>query len=117
MTGLEVPPDFNRVRATSGCGAMTALVLGLVTASAKSSFDTVDATVRHAAMNVLDLDRLLARYGPETQEMRAALRRFVEMRADMIWPRDGLRASAAGARGRRDQRRGARRAVPEPVAA
>jgi len=67
---------------------MTALVLGLVTASAKSSFDTVDATVRHAAMNVLDLDRLLARYGPETQEMRAALRRFVEMRADMIWPRD-----------------------------
>ena len=29
---------------------MTALVLGLVTASAKSSFDTVDTAVKHTAM-------------------------------------------------------------------
>ncbi len=32
---------------------MTALVLGLVTASAKSSFDAVDAQVRHSAMELV----------------------------------------------------------------
>ena len=44
---------------------MTALVLGLVTASAKSSFDGLDAAVRHTALDILTLDRVLARYGPE----------------------------------------------------
>jgi hypothetical protein len=41
--------------------AMSALVLGLVTASAKSSYDTVDAAVRATAVDILTLDRLLAR--------------------------------------------------------
>jgi hypothetical protein len=45
---------------------MTALVLGLVTASAKSSFDTVDTAVKQSATQVLTLDRLIARYGSET---------------------------------------------------
>ena len=65
---------------------MTALVLGLVTASAKSSFDSVDAAIRHSAMEVLTLDRLLARYGPETREIREAFRRAVGGRIDMVWP-------------------------------
>jgi hypothetical protein len=45
---------------------MTALLLGLVTAAARSSFDSQDAMIRVGAANVLTLDRLLARYGPET---------------------------------------------------
>jgi hypothetical protein len=32
---------------------MTALVLGLVTASARNSFDTVDAAVRHTATDLI----------------------------------------------------------------
>jgi hypothetical protein len=45
---------------------MTALVLGLVTASAKSSFDAVEAGIRQYAIDLLALDRILARYGSET---------------------------------------------------
>ena len=65
---------------------MTALVLGLVTASAKSSFDAVNTAVKNTAMDILTLDRLLARYGPETGEIRGALQHAVASRIDMIWP-------------------------------
>lgn len=68
---------------------MTALVLGLVTASAKSSFDAVDNAVKDAAIDVLALDRLLARYGPETEPIRAALKQAVQHRVEMIWPQNG----------------------------
>ena len=65
---------------------MTALVLGLVTASAKSSFDSVNTGVKQTAVDILTLDRLLARYGPETREIRGALQQVVASRTDMIWP-------------------------------
>ena len=64
---------------------MTALVLGLVTASAKSSFDDVDAAVKQTAIEVLALDRTLARYGAETGEIRKGLQQLVGARIDMIW--------------------------------
>ena len=65
---------------------MTALVLGLITASAKSAYDTVETDVRTTAIEILTLDRLLARYGPETGEIRAILKRSIAQRVDMIWP-------------------------------
>lgn len=65
---------------------MTALVLGLVTASAKSSFDTVDTAVKQTAIDILALDRLMARYGPETSEIRGALKHAIASRIEMIWP-------------------------------
>ena len=67
---------------------MTALLLGLVTASAKSSFDAMDTTVKQAAIQILTLDRLLARYGPETNEIRQGLKQGVGARVDRIWPQD-----------------------------
>ena len=67
---------------------MTALVLGLVVASAKSSFDETDAGVKHFSGKLLTLDRLLARYGPETAETRDMLRRVVTARVDAIWPEE-----------------------------
>jgi hypothetical protein len=67
---------------------MTALVLGLVTASAKSSFDAVDSAVKQAAVEVLSLDRVLARYGSETGEIRKGLQRVLGARIAMIWPQD-----------------------------
>lgn len=66
---------------------MTALVLGLVTASAKNSFDEVNAGIKQTAINVLTLDRTLAQYGPETREIRAGVQRAVGTRIDAIWPR------------------------------
>lgn len=65
---------------------MTALVLGLVTASAQDSFTKVGAAVEHTAADVISLDRLLDRYGPETANIRKALRRAVEQRVERVWP-------------------------------
>jgi hypothetical protein len=72
---------------------MTALVLGLVTASAKSSFDNVNTTVKQTAVEILALDRVLARYGPETGEIRRGLQRGVGARIDMIWPQGSAKAA------------------------
>src|SRR5215831_12617364 len=65
---------------------MTALLLGLVTASAKSAFDSQAALVRNSAAEILTLDRLLVRYGPETQDIRDLLRRVVAYRLALMWP-------------------------------
>ena len=65
---------------------MTALILGLITASAKSSFDEVSLAVETGARDILTLDRLLARYGPETSELRADFKDAVARRIDMVWP-------------------------------
>jgi hypothetical protein len=72
---------------------MTALLLGLVTAAARSTFDVNDTAVRNSAANVLTLDRHLARYGPETRSTRELLRRTLAFRIDMIWPADGTNGS------------------------
>lgn len=67
---------------------ITALVLGLVTASAKSSFDELNATVKESSAKILALDRTLARYGPETKSIREELRNSVARRLEITWPED-----------------------------
>ena len=68
---------------------MTALLLGLVTASARSTFDGQDAAVRTSAANVLLLDRHLARYGPETAPTRELLKQTLALRIQTMWPDNG----------------------------
>ena len=54
---------------------MAALVLGLLIASAKSSFDTQNAELTELASKAVLLDRILAHYGPEAKRSsRAATR-------------------------------------------
>jgi hypothetical protein len=65
---------------------MTALILGLMTASAKGAFDAKDAAVKHVAVTVLALDRMLADYGPETKQTRDVLREAVAARIATTWP-------------------------------
>jgi len=77
---------------------MTALLLGLVTAAAKGSFDSQDTAVRNAAAGMLTLDRLLARYGPETKPTRDLLRHAVGLRLETMWPDTQGTTSARGAR-------------------
>ena len=81
---------------------MTALVLGLVTASAKNSYDQMDSAVKQASINLLALDRALARYGPEAKDIRTQLKAVAEVRVDTIWPgsapeQRGMARPAAGA--------------------
>ena len=71
---------------------MTALLLGLVTAAAKGSFDSQDLAIKNAAASMLTLDRLLARYGPETQPIREQFRGLVAARFEEIWPEGGGQA-------------------------
>jgi hypothetical protein len=71
---------------------LTALVLGLVTASTKSAFDDVSTTIKHAAVDALELDRVLARYGPETGEIRTVLKVNLARRIDSVWSPDSTRA-------------------------
>ena len=47
---------------------LSALVLGLLIASAKSNFDTMNNGLKQAGSRVILLDRVLAQYGPETRE-------------------------------------------------
>lgn len=67
---------------------IAALVLGLLIATAKSSFETQDTAVKHTAARVLLLDHMLANYGPETRAVRELLRRTVALRLEAIWPED-----------------------------
>ena len=64
---------------------MTALLLGLVTAAAKGSYDSQDVAIKNAAATLLTLDRLLARYGPETEPTRDRLRKVVQVRFEQVW--------------------------------
>jgi hypothetical protein len=78
------PDSKETVKVAVGLVAtMTALVLGLVTAAAKSSFDGVNSTVRRAAAELLTLDRTLAQYGPETRDIREASSRSLPTRCAM----------------------------------
>lgn len=67
-------------------GTMTGMVLGLLVASAKSSFDSQRQGVSQLAANVVVLDRALAHYGPEAQGARASLRTSVNDMIHRIWP-------------------------------
>ena len=67
-------------------GTMAALVLGLLIASAKSSYDTKSSELTQASASIIFLDRLMAHYGPETKEARDLLRRSVVRSLDRIWP-------------------------------
>jgi hypothetical protein len=76
---------------------LTALVLGLLVSSAKSSFDAMNAGIAQAGAKIILLDHVLADYGPETKEVREQLRHTVASTIERIWPErkggvGGLRA-------------------------
>lgn len=63
---------------------MTALVLGLVTADAKNSFQTMDTTMKTLVADALTLDRYLAQYGAESQPIRQSIKTTLTERLDQI---------------------------------
>lgn len=85
------------VRLAAGIvGTMTAMLLGLLVASSKSSFDTQVDGVAQIAGNVILLDRLLSHYGPEAQEVRATLRASVIDMIQRTWPDERTDVTQAG---------------------
>ena len=68
---------------------MAALVLGLLTASAKGEFDLQTGELQQAAAKIIQLDRALANYGPEAGPLRDALKRLIAFRLQVTWPEEG----------------------------
>jgi hypothetical protein len=77
-------------------GTIAALVLGLLIASAKSSFDAQRNGLAQLSANVILLDRILAHYGPETKECRDQLRENVNLLLEHYWADSGDQAAQAG---------------------
>jgi len=75
---------------------MSALVLGLLIASAKSSFDAKSSQVKQVTAQVVLIDQLLAQYGPEARESRALMRIGVGALADKIWSEGDKTTAQAG---------------------
>jgi hypothetical protein len=73
---------------------IAALVLSLLIASAHSSYDTRESEVQQLGVHVVQLDELLARYGPEANDSRAQLRRIVEAELARMWPDTGVARAA-----------------------
>ena len=67
---------------------MSALVLGSLIASAKSSYDTQKNELTDLSSKVILLDRVLAHYGPEAKEARDELRSSVEGAISQMWSKD-----------------------------
>lgn len=65
---------------------LAALVVGLLIASAKGSFDAKDGELKSAAAHLVMLDRTMAEYGPETREARDLLRQLIAMKIRQVWP-------------------------------
>ncbi|MET3907823.1 Mn2+/Fe2+ NRAMP family transporter [Bradyrhizobium sp. S3.3.6] len=74
-------------------GTIAALVLGLLIASAKGSYDTQSTQVTHMTSSVVVLDNLLAQYGPETNDVRNLLRRSVAVLANRMWRENSSEAA------------------------
>src|ERR1700691_2515781 len=72
---------------------MSALVLALLTNSAKGSYDTQRNELTQVAANVILLDRVLAHYGPETKEARDLLKLSAAGMVDRLWPNDSVQTA------------------------
>jgi len=92
LSERHLNPDSKDVvkMATGLIGTLTALVLGLLIASAKSSFDQKTSQVRQMTATIILLDDLLAQYGPETASARSLLRQSIPPLADYIWREEEL---------------------------
>ena len=64
---------------------MSALVLGLLIASAKNAFDVKSGEVKESAAKIVLLDRSLRHYGPETKPIRELIRRNIASMLDLSW--------------------------------
>lgn len=64
---------------------MSALVLALLFASTRTSFERTSGLVSRLTADIAELDRVLKHYGPEADPIRAALRAEIQPMIDSIW--------------------------------
>jgi hypothetical protein len=64
---------------------LAAVVISLMIASAKSSYDTQDGHFRQLSAYLVETDQLLAQYGPDAIEVRILMRQALPAAIDRIW--------------------------------
>lgn len=64
---------------------LSALVLGLLVSSAKESFDSMNTAITQSSAKLIMLDRSLALYGPETNQIREQIRDTITKYIKVIW--------------------------------
>ena len=69
---------------------LAALVLGLLVASAKGSYDAINDKLQEISADVILLDRTIAQYGPATEDARQLLRRVTGSMIRARWPEAGI---------------------------
>jgi hypothetical protein len=74
-------------------GTLAALVLGLLLASAKSSFDAKGNGINQISADLVLLDRALAHYGQETRDARDLLRNVLAAYLQQVWPEEKLQVT------------------------
>src|SRR5262245_61785600 len=90
---LRSPGSKDVVNKAMGLVAtMSALVLGLFVADAKSKFDSQKDDLVAMCGKVLLLDQAMVHYGPEASGARAELRTIVANAIETLWQPDALKA-------------------------
>ena len=70
---------------------LAALVIGLMIASAKNTYDSQNTNIRQLGTNAVLVDQMLTQYGPEAKAARTLLREIIPSATLRIW-----RENAAG---------------------
>jgi hypothetical protein len=76
-------------------GTMVAILLGLLIASAQSSYETQRNGLTELSAKVVLLDKILAHYGPEAKEARDSLRTTVHNALAYMWRHQANAVSAS----------------------
>ena len=74
--------------ATGIIATLSAMVLGLLISTTKIAFDRLNVDLKHSSGQVLQLDRALAQYGPETAEIRHLLKKTYTGSLELLLARD-----------------------------
>ena len=74
--------------ATALIGTMSAVVLALLFASTRTSYEATSTNVSQLMARLIELDHALQEYGPEARDLRAMLRGDVVAIVDSIWQGD-----------------------------
>ena len=69
-------------------GTMAALLLGLLVASTKASYDSQKNELTDMSAKIAYLDRALAIYGPDTRDAREKIRQGTAEILSSVWPDD-----------------------------
>src|ERR1043165_7037411 len=64
---------------------LAALVIGLMIASAKNTYDSQNTNIRQLGTNAVLVDQMLTKYGPEAKAARTLLREIIPSATSRIW--------------------------------